>query len=135
MKHFIWMSNFEKTILQTLTNKSNGLASKRDVVVTLFSRLAEGSAHYSALRGAAHVLIRDLKKPNMSSIYRAFERNHRLWEGVGQVFTAIELQKVLNAPDGSIVIPKFEMGGYTFEIIKKGDPDYVAAFANLPGAS
>ena len=133
-KHFIWTRDFERAILQTLSNKSNGLASKSGAVVTLFGHVAEASAHYYALSGAAHVLIRDLKKTNMSSICRAFERNQRLWEGVGQVFNAIELQKVLNAPVGSIVIPKFEMGGYAFEIIKKGDPDYVAAFSNLPGA-
>jgi hypothetical protein len=133
-RHFIWTSDFERAILQTLSNKSSGLASNSGAVVTLFGHVAEASAHYCALRGAVHVLIRDLKKPNMSSIYRVFERNQRLWEGVGQVFNAIELYKVLNAPTGSIVIPKFEMGGYAFEIIKKGNPDYVAAFSNLPGA-
>jgi hypothetical protein len=134
-KHFIWTSDFERAILQTLSNKSNGLASQSGAVVTLFSHVAEASAHYSALRGAAHVLIRDLKMPNRSSIYRAFERKQRLWEGVGQIFNALELYKVLNAPDGSIVIPKFGMGGYAFEIIKPGDPDYVAAFSHLPAAS
>lgn len=133
-KHFIWTSDFERAILQTLSNKSNGLASNSGAVVTFFGHATEAGAHYYALRGAVHVLIRDLKKPNMSSIYRVFERNERLWEGVGEVFNAIELYKVLNAPAGSIVIPKFEIGGYAFEIIKKGDPDYVAAFSNLPGA-
>jgi hypothetical protein len=133
-KHFIWTRDFERAILQTLSIKSNGLVSKSGAVVTLFGRIAETGAHYYALRSAAHILIRDLKKPNMSSICRTFERNARLCEGLGLVFNAIELQKVLNAPDGSIVIPKFEMGGYSFEIIKKGDPDYFAAFSHLPGA-
>lgn len=56
-KHFIWTRDFERAILQTLSNKSNGLASNSGTVVKLFGHVAETSAHYYALRGAAHVLI------------------------------------------------------------------------------
>jgi len=134
-KYFVWTSDFERAILQALSDKSKGLTADGGTVVTFFGRVAEAGAHYSALRGAAHVVIRELKKPNMSSIYRAFNRNQRLLEGVGQVFSAIELYKVINAPAGSIVIPTFGVGGYGFEIIKKGDPDYETALLNLTGAT
>jgi hypothetical protein len=53
-----------------------------------------------------------------------FGRNERLWEGIGLLCTAFELQKVLAAPTDSIIIPKFGMGGYSFEILKPTDPDY-----------
>jgi hypothetical protein len=80
-------------------------------------------------------LSRNLKNPNKSSIYRTLERNQRLWEGVGLVFSALELQQVLAAPRGSMIIPTFGIGGYRFEIIKPKDPNYLEAFSRLPGAA
>ena len=71
----------------------------------------------------------------MSRRYRTLERNQRLCAGVGLIFSAFEVQKALAAPPGSIVIPKFDIGGYGFEVIMPTDPNYFEAYSHLQGAA
>jgi len=134
-KHFVWSRDIERVIQKELSDKRKRLASNTDGVTELFGKAAEASEHWYSLRSAVHELSKNLKNPNMSSICRRLGRNARLWEGVGLIFSALELQKVLAAPAGSIIIMTFDIGGYGFEVIKPTDPDYKQAFTRLPGAT
>jgi hypothetical protein len=134
-KHFVWTRDIERKIYETVSDKSKRLASNSDVIVKMFSRAAETSAHYHSFTITMHQLSKKWKNINMSSVHRKLERNQGLWDSVGLVFSALELQKVLAAPPGSIIIPTFGMGGYSFEITKPTDPDYIEAYTRLPGAA
>ena len=134
-KCFVWTRNIEQAVYNTLSDKSKHIASNGDVIAKLFGRAAEWSGHYYSSAATMHELSRTWKNINKSSIYRRLGRNQRLWEGVGLVFSALELQKVLSAPQGSIIIPTFGFGGYSFKIIKPTDPNYVEAYSRLPGAT
>lgn len=134
-KHFVWTRGIEQKFYETLSDKSKRLASNSDVIVKQFSRALETSNHYRSSAVTTYALSRDWKNVNKSSIFRALERNQRLWEGIGLVFSAFELQKALTAPHGSIIVATFGVGGYSFEIIKPTDPNYLEACASLPGVA
>jgi hypothetical protein len=134
-KYFVWTRDIERVIYETLSDKSKRIASNSDAIVKLFGRAAEASEHYRSFTATMYELSRNWKNINKSSIHRMLERNQRLSEGVGLMFSALELQKVLAAPPGSIIIPTFGIGGYGFEIIKPTDPNYLEAYSRLPGAA
>jgi hypothetical protein len=134
-KYFVWTRDIERVIYEALSDKSKRPALNSDAIVKLFNRAAEASEHYYTLRATVHELSRNWKNINKSSIYRRLEHNERLWRGVGLIFSAIELQKVLAAPPRSIIIIIFQMGGYGFEVIKPTDPNYLEAYSRLPGAT
>jgi hypothetical protein len=134
-KYFVWTHDLERVIYETLSGKRKRLALNSDSTVKLFSRAAEASEHYYSFTATMYTLSKRLKKPNMSSVFRKLERNEHLWEGAGLIFSAIELQKVLAAPPGSIITPTFDIGGYGFEITKPTDPDYLETYSRLPGAA
>ena len=134
-KYFVWTRDIERVIYETLSHKSKRLTSNSDAIVKLFSGAAEVSEHYRSFTATMYELSRNWKNINRSSVYRMLERNQRLWEGVGLMFSALEVQKVLAAPPGSVIIPTFGMGGYHFEIIKPTDPNYLEAYSRLPGAA
>lgn len=133
-KYFVWGRDIERVIYEALFDKSKRLVSNSDAIVNLFGRAAEASEHYYSVRGTMYELSRNWKNINKSSIYRMLGRNQRLWEGVGIIFSALELQKALAAPPRSIIIPTFGIGGYGFEIIRPTDPNYKEVFSRLPGA-
>jgi hypothetical protein len=136
-KHFVWTREIEQKINETLSDKSKRPAAHSDDIIKAFSKLAELSAHYYAARVTIKELSRIWTNINKSSIYRMLERNKGVCEGVVLIFNALELQNVLNAPEGSIIVPTFGIGtgGYSFEVIKPDDPNYREAFSRLPGAS
>jgi hypothetical protein len=134
-KYFVWTGDIERVINETLSDKRKRLASNSDVIVKLFDSAAEASEHYYSFTATMYELSRNWKNINMSSIYKMLERNQRLWGGVGLIFSALELQKVLAAPPYSIIIPTFGIGGYSFEIRKPKDANYLEAFSRLPGAT
>jgi hypothetical protein len=134
-KYFVWTRDIEHVIDETLSDKSKSLASNSDATVKLFDTAVKASEHYYSFTATMYQLSKHLKTPNRSSIFRMLERNQRLSEGVGLIFSALELQKVLGAPTGSIIIPTFGIGGYGFEVIKPTDPNYLEAYSHLPGAA
>ena len=134
-KYFVWTRDIEQVINQTLSDKRKRLASNSDATIKRLSKAAEGSEHYYSFTATMYELSRSWKNINMSSIYRVLELNVHLWEGVGLIFKALELQKVLAAPDRSIIIPTIDTGGYGFEIIKPTDTNYWEACKRLPGAT
>src|SRR5262249_40312758 len=133
-KYFVWPRDIERVIYETLSDKSKRQASNTDTIVKLFVKAAEASEHYYSFTATMYELSRIWRNINKSSIYRTLERNQRLWEGVGLIFSALELLKVLAAPPRSIIILMFNTGGYGFEIIKPADPNYLDAYLRLPGA-
>jgi hypothetical protein len=134
-KKFVWTRNIERKISEAMSSKAKRLNSNSDAIVQAFSRAVEGGEHYYTGRAMMYELSRDWIKIEKSSIFRALERNNALFDGVGLIFNAIELQKVINAPPGSILIPGFDSGGFKIEVIKPNDPDYKEAFFRLPGAT
>jgi hypothetical protein len=134
MKKFVWTRDIERMICETLSDKSKRLTANSDAIITLFGRVAEASEHYYSYRVTMYEVSRDWININKSSIFRALERNERLWERVGLIFTAIELDKVWKAPPDSIIVITSDLSGYHFEVIKPGDPNYKKAFLSLPGA-
>ena len=134
-KYFVWTRDIERMINDIVSDKSKHPASNSDAMVKLLGRAAAASEHYLSFTATRYELSRNWKNINKSSTHRMLERNQRLWEGVGLLFSALELQKVLAAPPGSIIIPTFSIGGYSFEITKPTDPNYLEAYSRLPAAA
>jgi len=131
-KHFIWTR--DPVVHKTPSDKKRRLNS--DEIITIFGRAAEASEHYYSFMVKEKELSKSWKYINKSSIYRMLKQKQEFWEGVGYLFTAIDLYKVLNAPPGSIIIPTFDtIGPPSFEIIKPTDPNYSEAWSRLPGAT
>jgi len=134
-KHFVWTHDLEKVISETLSGKRKRLTSNSDATLQLFSRAAEAGEHYYTATAKIYELSKSWKNLNKSSVFRKLKRNEGLWKNVGLIFTAFELHKALNAPDGSIIIPTIDTGGYGLKVIEPTDPDYLETFARLPGAA
>jgi len=136
-RHFVWTREIEQKINETLSDKSKRPAANSDEIVKAFGKLADLSAHYYAARVTVKELSRIWTNINKSSIYRMLERNKEVCEGVVIIFSALELQNALSAPDGSIIVPTFSIGtgGYSFEVTTPNDPNYQEAFTRLPGAT
>ena len=134
-RYFVWTRDIERVIYETLSDQRKRLASNSDAIVRLFRMGAEGSEHYYSSMATMYEVGRNWKNINKSSVYRMLEGNQRLWEGVGLVFSSLELQQVMAAPSNSIIVPTFGIGGYRFEIIKPSDPGYKDSFSRLPGAA
>src|SRR6266567_1164684 len=125
-KHFVWTREIEQKIIETLSDKSKRPAANSDEIVKAFGKLTELGAHYYAARVTIKELSRIWTNINKSSVYRMLERNKEVCDGLVIIFTALELQKVLDAPDRSIIVATFGIGtgGYSFEVIKPNDPNY-----------
>jgi hypothetical protein len=134
-KYFVWAGGVEQVILHALSDTSKRGRSNRDVIVSLFSRVALFSEHYYEFAVATYRLSRSWKSINRSSIFRRLERTQHLWEGVGLICDAIEVNKALSAPTGSIIVIEPDIGGISIDVIRPDDPNYSEAFARLPGAA
>jgi hypothetical protein len=110
---------------------------KSGSIVNLLSALLKDGAtfghFYYLSRASMYAVSKDWKCIMRSSIYRKFLHNADLFDGIAVVFDAFELQRVWTAPEGSIIIVRFDFGGYSFEVIEPGDPHYLEAYASLPG--
>lgn len=118
----------------TVSGEKGSADASADAIVDAFSRGVGFLETYYELRAAVHGSW--LKRPISSGTFRKFERAAEMFKRISQVMEVAELKKVLDAPEGSIILmtPSVFSGiAYSFEVIDRKDPRYSKVMAGVQG--